>query len=61
MVEALIGEMFGSDRNRPLDYMRAVVVDKKFAEYESKPLFESGRTSLLKKGLTEPTLLEMSD
>ena len=29
MVEGLIEEMFGSDRSRPLDYMRAVVVDAK--------------------------------
>ena len=41
--------MFRSDRSRPLDYERAVVVDEEFAEYESKPLSESGRISLFKK------------
>jgi hypothetical protein len=28
MVEVQIEEMFGSDRNRPKDYRRAVVIDR---------------------------------
>jgi hypothetical protein len=30
MVERAIGEMFGSDRVRPIDYMRAFVIEDKF-------------------------------
>jgi hypothetical protein len=36
MVEVAIGEMFGSDRSRPLDYERAVVVDAEKKEKERK-------------------------
>jgi hypothetical protein len=42
MVEVLIEEMSGSDRSRPLDYERAVVVDagkKKAKENEREKLF----------------------
>ncbi len=63
MVEVLIGEMFGSDRSRPLDYERAVVVDaeKKENERERKrKTLLSEKRSALKKSLTGPTLLEMS-
>jgi hypothetical protein len=36
MVEALIEEMFRSDRNRPKDYRRAVVVNAEKEEHERK-------------------------
>jgi hypothetical protein len=41
MVEVQIEEMFGSDRNRPRDYKRAVVVDAEVKEKRAKkPLTE---------------------
>ena len=39
LVEVLIEEMFGSDRIRPLDYERAVVVDAEKKESEREKLF----------------------
>jgi hypothetical protein len=36
MVEVLIEEMFRSDRNRPKDYRRAVVVNAEKKEHERK-------------------------
>jgi hypothetical protein len=36
MVEVLIEEMFRSDRNRPKDYRRAVVVNAEKEEHERK-------------------------
>ncbi len=60
MVEVRIEEMFRSDRNRPRDYERAVVVDAQDKEEQRRPLFGSERRSMLKKCLTGPTLLEMS-
>jgi hypothetical protein len=36
MVEVLIGEMFGSDWNRPPDYERTLVVDAGKNEHERK-------------------------
>ncbi len=59
MVEVLIEEMFRSDRNRPRDYERAVVVDAEASETR-KTTPGSERRSLFKKDLTGPTLLEMS-
>jgi len=38
MVEVLIGEMFGSDRIRPTDYARAVVVDAQGQRKRTRPL-----------------------
>jgi hypothetical protein len=60
MVEVLIEEMLGSDRSRPIGYTRAVVVDEEASKNKLTPLLWSERTSLLKKCLTGPTLLEMS-
>jgi hypothetical protein len=59
MVEVLIEEMFGSDRSRPTDYERAVVVDAKVNE-ANKTTLGSERRSVVEKSLTGPTLLEMS-
>jgi len=59
MVEVLIDEMSGSDRSRPKDYERAVVVSGQNPE-QPKPLEEVAGRSLSKKDLTGPTLLEMS-
>jgi hypothetical protein len=52
--------MFGSDRNRPKDYRRAVVIDTGPKNTTNEGAFQSERRSALKKRLTEPTLLEMS-
>src|ERR1019366_1170352 len=52
--------MFGSDRNRPKDYRRAVVIDAGPKNMTNEDTFRSERRSTLKKQLTEPTLLEMS-
>src|ERR1019366_3209194 len=52
--------MFGSDRNRPKDYRRAVVIDAGPKNMTNEDTFRSERRSTLKKRLTEPTLLEMS-
>jgi hypothetical protein len=60
MVEVLIAEMFGSDRSRPTDYQRAVVVDGRGAKETRKTTLRSEWRSALKKSLTEPALLEMS-
>jgi len=38
MVEVLIGEMVGSDRSRPTDYERAVVVDADGERKRTRPL-----------------------
>ena len=59
MVEVRIEEMFGSDRSRPKDYERAVVVDAE-AEESGKTTLGSERRTALKNCLTGPTLLEMS-
>jgi hypothetical protein len=61
MVEVLIEEMFGSDRNRPKDYRRAVVIDTGPKNTTNQDTLPSERRSVLKKDLTEPTLLEMPD
>jgi hypothetical protein len=60
MVEVLIAEMFGSDRSRPKDYQRAVVVDGRGAKETRKTTLRSEWRSALKKSLTELALLEMS-
>jgi hypothetical protein len=60
MVEVLIVEMFGSDRSRPTDYQRAVVVDGRGSKETRKTTLRSEWRSALKKSLTEPALLEMS-
>ena len=60
MVEVLIEEMFGSDRNRPKDYGRAVVIDARPKKTTNEDTLRSERRSALTKRLTEPTLLEMS-
>ena len=60
MVEVLIEEMFGSDRSRPKDYRRAVVIDAGPKNKTNEDTLRSERRSALKKRLTEPTLLEMS-
>jgi hypothetical protein len=39
MVEVLIEEMYGSDRIRPLDWERAVVVDAGVNKEQGRPLF----------------------
>jgi hypothetical protein len=36
MVEVMIGEMYGSDRSRPIDYTRALVVDAEVHESETE-------------------------
>jgi hypothetical protein len=54
MVEVLVEEMFRSDRNRPTDYKRAVVVDaekKKAKENEREKLFQVKRKKCLQKEL----------
>jgi len=60
MVDVLIGEMFGSDRNRPKDYRRAVVIDAGPKNTANQNALLSERRSTPKIDLTEPTLLEMS-
>jgi hypothetical protein len=52
--------MSGSDRSRPKDYERAVVVSGQNPE-QPRPLEEVAGRSLSKKDLREPTLLEMPD
>jgi hypothetical protein len=52
--------MFGSDRNRPKDYRRAVVIDAGLKNTTNDDTLRSERRSALTKRLTEPTLLEMS-
>jgi|HubBroStandDraft_6_1064221.scaffolds.fasta_scaffold3763052_1 hypothetical protein len=39
MVEVRIEEMFRSERSRPLDYERAVVVEAEVKEEQGRPLF----------------------
>ena len=51
----------GSDRSRPKDYRRAVVIDAGPKRTTNGDTLRSERRSTLKKRLTEPTLLEMSD
>jgi len=51
LVDVLIEEMFGSDRNRPSDYERAVVVnveDEENDERRKRKLFQEKRRSLFK-------------
>jgi hypothetical protein len=60
VVEVLIEEMFGSDRSRPKDYRRAVVIDAGPKKKANEDTLQSEWRSALKKRLTEPTLLEMS-
>ena len=52
--------MYGSDRNRPKDYERAVVVDAGPKNTMNQDTLRSEQRSTLKTILTEPTLLEMS-
>ena len=52
--------MFGSDRNRPKDYRRAVVIDAGLKNTTNDDTLRSERRSAFTKRLTEPTLLEMS-
>ena len=59
MVEVLIEEMLGSDRIRPKDYRRAVVIDAGPKNKANEDTLRSEQRSALKKRLTEPTLLEM--
>ena len=49
MVEVLIEEMFGSDRNRPKDYRRAVVIDAGPKNTTNEDTLPSERRSVLKK------------
>jgi len=51
MVEVQIGEMFGSDRNRPKDYRRAVVIDAGPKNTTNEDTLQSERRSALKKTL----------
>jgi hypothetical protein len=47
LVDVLIEEMFGSDRNRPSDYARAVVVnveDEENDERRKRKLFQEKKT-----------------
>jgi KaiC/GvpD/RAD55 family RecA-like ATPase len=60
VVEVSIEEMFGSDRNRPKDYGRAVVIDAGPKNTTNEDALPSEGRSALKNTLTEPTLLEMS-
>ena len=52
--------MFGSDRSRPEDYRRAVVIDTGSKNTTKEETLWSKRRGTLKTPLTEPTLLEMS-
>ena len=52
--------MFGSDRNRPKDYRRAVVIDAGLKNTTNDDTLRSERRGAFTKRLTEPTLLEMS-
>jgi hypothetical protein len=60
MVEVLIEEMFGSDRSRPIDYRRAVVIDAGPTNAANKHTLQSECQCVGGNSLTEPTLLEMS-
>jgi len=51
--------MFGSDRSRPEDYRRAVVIDTGSKNTTKKETLWSKRRGTLKTPLTEPTLLEI--
>ncbi|MGC1254294.1 MAG: hypothetical protein WA867_01975, partial [Candidatus Acidiferrales bacterium] len=55
--EVLIEEMFGSDRIRPKDYRRAVVIDAGPKNTTNKDTLRSERRSALINSLTESTLL----
>ena len=62
MVERAIGEMVGSDRIRPKDYMRTFVDDDEFVQpkrNETAPRSECRHT--FKNALTQPRLLEMAE
>jgi len=67
MVEVLIGGMFGSDRIRPTDYERAVVVNAEGQGKRTRPLLRVNgavckkKRKKRKKDLTRPALLEMCD
>jgi hypothetical protein len=52
--------MCGSDRNRPKDYKRAVVVDIGPKNTTNEDTHRNERRSTLINSLTEPALLEMS-
>jgi hypothetical protein len=52
--------MFGSDRSRPEDYRRAVVIDTGSRNTTKEETLWSKRRGTPKTPLTEPTLLEMS-
>jgi hypothetical protein len=49
VVEVLIEEMFGSDRSRPKDYRRAVVIDAGPKNKTNEDTLRSERRSALKK------------
>ncbi len=49
MVAVLIEEMYGSDRNRPKDYRRAVVIDAGPKNTTNEDTLRSERRSALKK------------
>jgi hypothetical protein len=52
MVEGAIGEMLGSDRVRPIDYMRAFVIDAEFFNQSTSEITpRSSRRSALKRRL----------
>ncbi len=53
--------MFGSDRNRPKDYRRAVVIDAGSTNAANKHTLRSECECVRRNSLTEPTLLERSD
>ena len=52
--------MFGSDRSRPEDYRRAVVIDTGTKNTTKEDALTSERRGALNKSLPKPTLLEMS-
>jgi hypothetical protein len=60
MVEVKIEEMYRSDRSRPKDYERAVVVEVEVEEEQGRPLQGVNGEVYSKRDLTGPTLLEMS-
>src|SRR5271163_3163442 len=60
MVEVLIEEMFGSDRSRPTDYRRGVVIDAGSTNTTDQHTLQSECRRTRRNNLTEPTLLEMS-
>jgi hypothetical protein len=62
VVERATGEMVGSDRVRPIDYMRASVIDDEFFNQSAiKTTPRSSCRPALKKRLTPQTLLEMDE